>query len=566
MTVETDVAIIGAGPGGTTCGSFLKKHDPAIKVSIFEREIFPRDHVGESQLPIISGVLDELGVWDKVERCNFPVKIGATYRWGTSNDLWDFDFLRYGKFDDAPRPGKYEGQRKLTAFQVDRATYDKVLSDHASDLGCDIHFDSAVREVKHDGDRVEGLVLADGTVVKASHYVDATGHSGLLRRAMGVEIEEPSALKNIAIWDYWRNAEWAVSLGVGGTRIQILSIGFGWIWFIPISPDRTSIGFVCPAAYFKQSGQTVEELYLSALGQEGRLQKLIANAQRENRLSTTKDWSFVAKRMFGENWSLVGEASGFADPIISAGLSLTHVGARELAFAILEARRGGDPAWIFEEYERRNVRRVRQHIRFADYWYKANSHFSELKAFTSEIARDVGLELDAEDAFQWFGTGGFVEEDMGVAGLALFRIDQVHQIAGRLSEKPAASALHGFNVFMPRIKGAENVKLARFEKGGVRAVLALERDGKILPLEGLFGWMLAGLQYSPNLGEAMEHLRERMTATGYTWDNKLHSRLTECLDAMVRDGWVRAKYSESLPPIHHEFPLETNAIRTHVDS
>ena len=51
------------------------------------------------------------------------------------------------------------------------------------------------------------MSLADGTTVKAKWYVDATGHVGLLRRAMGVPVEEPSALKNVAGWDYWRNAE-----------------------------------------------------------------------------------------------------------------------------------------------------------------------------------------------------------------------------------------------------------------------------------------------------------------------------------------------------------------------
>ncbi len=81
-----------------------------MRVGIFERETFPRDHVGESQPPII-GLLHELGVWDKVEAADFPVKIGATYRWGNTDDLWDFNFLLGGTFNDEPRPAKFEGQR-----------------------------------------------------------------------------------------------------------------------------------------------------------------------------------------------------------------------------------------------------------------------------------------------------------------------------------------------------------------------------------------------------------------------------------------------------------------------
>jgi flavin-dependent dehydrogenase len=563
-TLTTDVAIIGGGPSGSTCAGFLKKYRPETRVLVLEREQFPRDHIGESQLPLISRILDELGVWDRVEAAGFPIKVGGTYRWGMTDDLWDFDFLPYGQFDDAPRPGQYEGQRKYTAFQVDRSHYDKVLLDYAEELGSEVRYRAAVREVRRKGDRVDGLVLADGTVVKAKWYIDATGHSGLLRRAMGVEIDEPSSLKNVAAWDYWRNAEWAVSLGIGGTRIQVLSLGYGWIWFIPIGPDRTSIGFVCPADHYKSSGLSMKELYYRALNEEPRVQRLLQNATPEEQFTTTKDWSFVAKRMAGPNWLLVGESAGFADPILSAGMTLAHAGAREAAFLIMEAERGGNVPWMAESYERRNDRRIRQHIRFADYWYRANANFTDLKEYTSEIARDAGLELTGDQAFQWLGTGGFIEEDMEVAGLALIRLDQLHQIAGKLSETPATSSLDGFSTFTLRLVGAEQVKVARFENGGVTPYVALRRDGKVLPLYGLFGWMVTGLQFSPRLDVAIPYLAKKMGEAGVVLDPMLHARLTECLDAMIRDGWVKPKRSLEIPAIRHEMPLETAAIHRHV--
>src|SRR5271156_5460830 len=69
-TLEYDVAIIGGGPAGSTSGTLLKKYKSDIRVGIFEREVFPRDHVGESQLPCIVPVLDEMGCWDKIEAAN----------------------------------------------------------------------------------------------------------------------------------------------------------------------------------------------------------------------------------------------------------------------------------------------------------------------------------------------------------------------------------------------------------------------------------------------------------------------------------------------------------------
>lgn len=182
---DYDVVIIGGGPSGSTSGGFLKKHNPELRVCILEREVFPRDHIGESQLPLIGQILSELGVWDRVEAAGFPIKIGGTYRWGTTDNLWDFDFLPYGKFDDEPRPAKYEGQRRLTAFQVDRSLYDKILLDYAEELGCEVRYQNSVQKIEQVQGKIEKIVLQDGKEIKAKWFVDATGHVGIVRRALG---------------------------------------------------------------------------------------------------------------------------------------------------------------------------------------------------------------------------------------------------------------------------------------------------------------------------------------------------------------------------------------------
>ncbi|MGP1309845.1 MAG: NAD(P)/FAD-dependent oxidoreductase, partial [Phycisphaerales bacterium] len=201
-----DVVIIGGGPAGSTTGCLLRKHNPDLRVLILEREKFPRDHVGESQLPPISGVLREMGCWDKVEAANFPVKIGATYTWGQTTKPWDFEFLPLEQVDeDSPRPHKYEGWRVQTAFQVDRAVYDKILLDHARELGCEVREETRVTGIESDGDSIAHISLASGETVQARYYVDASGNVGILRKAMGVKIDAPTLLQNVAFWDYWEN-------------------------------------------------------------------------------------------------------------------------------------------------------------------------------------------------------------------------------------------------------------------------------------------------------------------------------------------------------------------------
>jgi flavin-dependent dehydrogenase len=540
---DFDVVIIGGGPGGSTTGSLLRKYGPDLRVLILEREIFPRDHIGESHLPPISAVLDEMGCWDKVEAANFPIKVGGTYRWGKSPELWHFEFLPLADFKDEPRPGKYEGFRQQTAFQVDRSIYDKILLDHAAELGCVVRQGTRVAEILRDGDRVDGLRLGDGSVVTARYYIDASGNAAILRKAMGVAIDCPTSLKNIALWDYWENAEWAAHIGVGGTRIQIMSLGYGWLWFIPIGPTRTSLGFVCPAEYYKQSGQTAEALYAQAVAADERISALVAKGTRRGVVETTNDWSFLAERTVGENWFLVGETAGFADPILSAGMTLTQTGARELAFTLLEllGPGGHDPAWLKLNYDQNQRARVRQHIRFADYWYACNGQFTDLQAHCAEIAREAGLDLSPQKAWAWLAQGGFANDVVGQAGIGGCSLTVVKSLGSFMGPGAIDWQISGKNRFTLKLEGAAKETLAVYEAGRVAAVQCLARGGRKLPITGFYDLWVQLLQREARIEAVLPALQAWLTREILPEHRRRAlGDAFEALEVMVSEGWVEA--------------------------
>ncbi len=558
-----DVAIIGGGPAGSTAGSLLKKYSPNLEVAIFERETFPREHVGESQLPPISSILDEMGCWGKVEAAGFPIKVGATYRWGASPGLWDFYFVPQHKFRDEPRPAKYQGQRLQTAFQVDRAKYDKILLDHAAELGCIVHQGTAVKQVAKDGDRVEHLTLADGNRVHARHYVDASGGGGILRKAMGVNITEPAKLQNIAVWDYWENAEWATEIGVGGTMVQIMSIATGWIWFIPLSPTRTSIGFICPAEHYKNSGKTTKQLYLEALPQDELIQSLTKNATREGQLQATKDWSFLADKLTGENWFLAGESAGFADPILAAGMTLTQCGARELAYIILELERGEhSPNWLKSNYENTQKQRITQHIRFADFWYAANGQFTDLQNHTAKIAQDAGLKLTPEAAFQWLGTGGFVDEFAGQVGIGGLDISAIKQVTGLFLDGQLGWQLNRYNSFKLNLVEAEETNLPIFQDGRITSCKCYSRDGNRLPVTGLNELLIQILLRHSDISEILGQLTAffKKNSQGIPL-RQMVGHAFQPFEVMVAEGWVTGSFDPTRPRLDLKTPRNGESIR-----
>jgi len=546
---QTDVVVIGGGPSGSTLGTMIKKYRPELDVTILERETFPRDHVGESLLPAIMEILHEMDAWDKIEQAGFPLKVGATFKWGSRQDLWHTDFLIGEPFVDTVRPGKYAGQRTQTAFQVDRSIYDTILLDHAAEHGCRVLQGTAVKSVEFEGDRITGLKTENDTFV-AKYYVDASGDAGLLRKAMCVEVEAPTALRNIAIWKYWLDAEWPVTLGDNATRIQVMSLDWGWMWFIPITPTRTSVGLVVPAEYFKASGLTTEQIYQKAVDEEPMISGLVSAATAEPGIAATKDWSFVADRLVGENWFLIGDTCGFADPILSAGLTLAHTSGRKVAFSISELERGErDPAWVKKQYDETHRAQIKNHIHFADFWYSSNGHFASLKEYCQEIAESAGITLDPAAAFQWLATGGFTMDTPGVAAAATYQFSALKGITASLSGGQVEWELAKSNVYKLDLAGAKKDSFPQYTDGRVHQISCLKKGKKILPILDVFRHLLNALHRNTDSIKVLEEAVNSMMREDQISIQRAPKLAIEGIEAMIFEGWITCSQNPERPNI-----------------
>jgi len=539
--MKFDVAIIGGGPSGSTVGSLLKLSNPHLEVGIFEAARFPRDHVGESLLPATCGVLAELGVWDKVEAAGFPVKLGGLYRWGKTDDIYPLAFLRGEPYKDVARPAKYEGQRALTAFQVDRSQFDKILLDHAASLGCKVYESTSIVSVEHEGDHVCRLVTTDREAVEAKYHVDASGNRALLRKALGIGVEAPSSLRNIAIWDYWQDADWGTREGADGTNIHVLSIDWGWLWFIAMGKTRTSVGLVTSATHYKSTGLSTTEIYLKAIQEQPLISKLLAPAQREMVLKADSDWSYVADRLVGDNWFLAGDSSGFADPILSAGITLAMTGARKVAYTIAELFRGNlDGDWIKTEYQRIQKNQIRNHIRFADYWYSVNAKFTDLKDYCADIARDAGLSLNADEAFRWLGNGGFTGDAGGYESpaAATFRLATVKSMVeafGGSTPEWKIAQLKGIKL---NLEGAVRETAATYYKGKIEAQESFSRGQNRLFLHGFYKKAYVELLRENSTHAVIERMFQYFRTRSSAPDSLLRTLILEVLESMLLSGWI----------------------------
>lgn len=257
-------------------------------------------------------------------------------------------------------------------------------------------------------------------------------------------------------------------------------------------------------------------------------------------LQTTRDWSFVADRLCGDNWFLAGDSAGFADPILSAGLTLAQSGGRRVAYSILEVGRTPEQAgWIKREYDRAQRAQIRNHINFADYWYSANGHFTDLKAYCAEIAKSAGIELEPEEAFRWMGTGGFSSDKLGEALSGTFSITAIKKNIGRMSGRHPTWEVERLNSFKLNIGGATVGTVAIYDQGRIIGVPCYMREGHILPNANALGAMVAALMRDSDLEALLERFAflarsqgAKLTYGSYQWV------ALETLEALLAEGWV----------------------------
>jgi flavin-dependent dehydrogenase len=351
---DTDVLIVGGGPGGSTTATFLAR--AGLDVTVVEREPFPRFKVGESLVPNCMPILQRLGVLDKVKAHGFLDKFGVTFH--------DEELEREATFtfrENRPWPH--------FTYDVHRAEFDHVLLDHAVEEGARLLQPVTVEKVAFDGDGVTArLSDADGErTVRARFLVDASGRDGFLASRQGRREPMPG-LGKVAIFAYFQGAKRWPGREEGNVRIYIFPEG--WFWYIPLARDETSVGCVLHSRVVKARSGTPEELFRTMVERCGRVRENLDGARQVTPMYTAANFAYAVEPIVGDRFLCVGDAVAFVDPIFSAGVFLAmaegEMAANEIAGAF---RTGRFEARRFGGYARRVRRGLRPFTRFITQFY-----------------------------------------------------------------------------------------------------------------------------------------------------------------------------------------------------
>ncbi|KAJ6454553.1 putative halogenase [Mycena vitilis] len=339
VPASSQILVIGGGPGGSYAATVLARE--GFTVTLLEREIFPRYHIGESLLPSCRPFLRFIGAEELVKNHGFTEKPGAAVKLNQYKREGYTDFVSLD-----PDNG---------TWNVVRSEFDDLLLRHSANAGVTVHEGTKVVNLNFDDsntpisaewaakDGISGTIAFD-------YLVDASGRQGIMSTRYLHNRRVNKTLRNVACWGYWQGTSMYAPVDHENRRnapwFEALTDETGWCWFIPLHNGTVSVGVVLTeeSSISKKralpSGSLVTAHYLSQLKLAPAIIRLLGNGELVSEIKSAGDYSYSATNYAGPRYRLVGDAAAFIDPFFSSGVHLAFTGALSAASSIAASIKG----------------------------------------------------------------------------------------------------------------------------------------------------------------------------------------------------------------------------------
>ena len=390
ITVQADVAIIGAGFGGSLTALLVER--VGLKPVLIEQGSHPRFAIGESSTPLADLTLRALA-----EKYDLPRLVPLT-RYGSWRRTYPdvmrglkrgFSYFHHQAGEPFVHCADHANELLVAASPDDehadthwlRADVDHFFVREVQAAGID-YFDRTTLEnvaagagaraagstgfagglTRSAGWRLSGRRDGEAIEVTAPFVIDASGAGRVLERCLGIANDVSGVKTNSrTIYSHFRGVRrWRdVYEQVGGrssdhpydcdaAALHHVFDG-GWMWVLRFDDDLVSAGFVLDREHFPlDESVSPEREWANWLERFPSIAAQFEQAQPVRPFDRTDRLQRCAAQFVGENWAMLPYTAGFLDPLHSSGIALTLSGIERI-IAALEA--GGGRAERLAAYQ-----------------------------------------------------------------------------------------------------------------------------------------------------------------------------------------------------------------------
>ncbi len=329
MVEEFDVIVVGGGPAGSSCSSFLAKNN--VKVLLLDKAVFPRDKTcGDAISGKSLSILGELGWIKDLELLPRGEVSGITFS-SPNGTIVDISFPK----DSKQGINKND---KGNGYAIRREVYDNFLFQKTKKLTAKTIEGFTVTDVLTENNKVIGIkgISKDKKQIefKSKIVVGADGSQSVVATKLGLNKidfnHHITALR--CYYDGIKDLRGTIEIHFINSMLP------GYFWIFPLENGRANVGVGIVTKDIKDKKMDLKKAMFDAIENE----PLFKDRFKDAKLSSeVKGWTLPLgsrhKKLTGNGFVLIGDAASLIDPFSGEGIGNAMTSGKFASQTIIKA-------------------------------------------------------------------------------------------------------------------------------------------------------------------------------------------------------------------------------------
>ena len=308
-----DIIIIGGGPAGTSAALFLEKK--GYHIALLDQARFPRDKVcGEFISPAADNIFFELGILDSIEALN-PKRLNGVVVSAYERSYLQVDY-----------PFSLDG-RAMTSLSVERSILDNLMLNQVRNSKVNLMEGFKVTDLLFEGDNVCGVRGHDEAKTRFNIKAKAGGRNSISLRRLNLR-RASFGEGRTALAAHWEGVK-------VDERYCYMHISHpGYTGIAPVGCSRANVVLVVRKDCL--AGVDVEKFFRRTVLENQLRRNILGAGAPAEKVRVVDSLAYSVKKPKSGGLHLVGDATGFVDPLTGEGIYLA-LRSSQLAVGVIES-------------------------------------------------------------------------------------------------------------------------------------------------------------------------------------------------------------------------------------